>query len=181
MSSTCSNRRANVVVVGDVGGDLESWTHCPSCDRQDGLSWTRSSLPSAARRRLRPSLFFFLLFLTFLHRPSFRSKATSDGLSWLSGRWKGRGRRRNGMVSPSFSRPFRLPQLVDHFPFLFLSASDKQRDEITHSTRPQPQPRHYHDHEGGRKELWCLFSLSSRLVDCVASHCSPQPHVSLLT
>ena len=109
----------------DVGGDLESWTHCPSCDRQDGLSWTRSSLPSAARRLLPPSLFFFLLFLTFLHRPSFRSKATSDGLSWLSGGWKGRGRRRNGMVSPSFSRPFRLPQLVDHLPFLFLSASDK--------------------------------------------------------
>ena len=118
-------------VVEDVGGGatLKVGAGDGTSDRQDGLSKTYfflpSSLPSVPR-----VVSLFLLFLTFPLRPSFRT-TTSDGRSWLSGRWKGQRRRGKRGVSASF---FLL------FQFSFSPSSQLHNLSIITLSRRSPSP-----------------------------------------
>ena len=148
-------------------------------DRQDGLSKTHS-----LTRFLR-----FLLFLTFLLRPSFRTTTTTtDGRSWLSGRWKGRRRRLSG-VSPSFFPPFqfsppaRAPSQPLDYPS-FLSASFHRQSDMEGGEKKSHPPPHCSPRQCLRRRCRSTLGviitttkglpspISSRLIDSVTRFCS---------
>ena len=176
MSSTCSNRRANVVVVGagksaatlKVGRTVRVVTDRMDCP---GLA------PHFPRRRgggafVLPSSSFFSFSLFFIVRLFGRRRRRRDGRTFLA-EWKMErprsewyllhslglfGFHSSSIISPSCSCPRR--------------------------TSNEMKSHTLHDHSLSRVIITTTkegCGVSSRLIDSVASLCSPHLHIGLLT